>query len=165
MQLVDFTDADWAGCGEDRKSTSGCCFSIGSGVVSWFNRKQKSVALTLAKAEYMTTNMAACEGMWPRKLLSGLFECELEAIVVICDNQSGIMLSENPVFLDWSKHIDIRYHFLRDCVQRGTIRLEYIQTHEQVADIFNKALCRQSFVKFKDKLGLLPNPFLVEREC
>ena len=60
---------------------------------------------------------------------------------------------------------NIKYHFLRDCVQRGTIRLEYIQTDEQVADIFTKALCRQSFLNFKDKLGLLPNPFLVEREC
>ena len=78
----------------------------------------------------MEANMAACEGMWLRKLLSGLFECELEAIVVHCDNQSGIRLSENPVFHDRSKHIDIRYHFLRDCVQRGTIRLEYIQTNE-----------------------------------
>ena len=103
----------------------------------------------------MTASMATCEGMWLRKLLSGLFECELEATVVHYDNQSGIRLSENPVFHDRSKHIDIRYHFLRDCVQRGTIRLEYIETNEQVADIFTKALCRQSFVKFKDKLGLL----------
>ena len=109
--------------------------------------------------------MAACEGMWLRKLLAGLFECELETTVVHCDNRSGIRLSENPVFRDRSKHIDIRYHFLRDYVQRGTIRLEYIQTNEQVADFFTKALCRQSFVKFRDKLGLLLNPFLVEREC
>ena len=113
----------------------------------------------------METNMATCEGMWLRKLLSGLFECELDATVVQCDNQSGIRLSENPVFHDRSKYIDIRYHFLRDCVQRGTIRLEYIQTNEQVVDIFIKALCRHSFVKFRDKLGLIPNPFLVEREC
>ena len=94
-----------------------------------------------------------------------VFECELEATVVHCDNQSGIRLSENPVFHDRSKHIDIRYHFLRDCVHMGTIKLEYIQTDEQVVDIFTKALCKQSFVKFRDKLGLLPNPFLVEREC
>ena len=64
----------------------------------------------------MAANMAAFEGMWPRKLLSGLFECELEATIVHYDNQSGIKLSENLVFHDWSKHIDIRYHFLRDCV-------------------------------------------------
>ena len=93
------------------KSTSGC-FNIGSGVVSWFSKKQKSVALSSAEAEYM----AACEGMYLRKILSGLFECELEATVVHCDNQSGIKLSKNPVFHDQSKHINIRYHFLRDCV-------------------------------------------------
>ena len=113
----------------------------------------------------MATSLDACEGMWLRKLLSGLFECELEAMVVCCDNQSGIRLFENPVFHDRSKHIDVQYHFLRDCVQKGTIQLEYIQTNEQVADIFTKALCRHSFMKFRDKLGLLPNPFLVKREC
>ena len=113
----------------------------------------------------MVASMAACEGMWLRKLLARLFKCELEATVVHCDNQSGIRLSKNPVFHDRSKHIDIRYHFLRGCVKRETIRLEYIQTDEQVVDIFTKALCRQRFVKFRDKLGFLPNPFLVEREC
>ena len=116
VQLAGFTDADWAGCVEDQKSTSGCCFSIRLGVVSWFSRKQKSVALSSVEAEYMVASMAACEGMWLRKLLVGLFECELEAIVVHCDNQSGIGLSENPVFHDGSKHIDVKYHFLRDCV-------------------------------------------------
>ena len=73
-------------------------------------RKQKSVALSSTKVEYMTASTAACEGMWLRKLLSGLFECELEATVVHCDNQSGIRLSENPVFHG------IRLFFLRDCV-------------------------------------------------
>ena len=113
----------------------------------------------------MAARMAACEGMWLRKLLAGLFECDLEATLVQCDNQGGIRLSENPMFHDRSKHIDIRYHFLRDCVQRGTIRLEYIQTDEQVANIFIKAFCKQSFVKFGGTLGLLSNPFLIEREC
>ena len=74
---------------------------------------QKSVAMSSAEAEYMATNMATHEGMWLRKLIAGLFECELEATIVHCDNQSGIRLSENLVY-DWRKHIDIRYHFLRD---------------------------------------------------
>ena len=69
VQLAGFTDANWAGCVEDRKSTLGCCFSIGSEVVSWISRKQKSVALSSAEAEYMAANMAACEGMWLSKLL------------------------------------------------------------------------------------------------
>ena len=116
VQLAGFTDVEWAGCVEDRKSTSGCCFSIGSGVVSSFSKKQKSIALNSAEAEYMAANLAACEGIWLRKLLSRLFECELEAIVVHCDNQSGIRLSKNLVFHDQGKHINIRCHFLRDCV-------------------------------------------------
>ena len=113
VQLVGFTDVDWAGFVEDQKSTSGCYFSIGSRVVSWFSKKQKSIALSQAEAEYMAT----CEGMWLRKLLAGLFKWEQEPTIVHCDNQSGIRLSKNPVFHDRSKHIDIRYHFLRDCVQ------------------------------------------------
>ena len=76
------------------------------------------VALSSAEAEYMAASMAACERVWLRKLLAGLFEYELKATVVHCDHLSGIKLSENPVFHDRSKHIDIRYHFLRDCVQR-----------------------------------------------
>ena len=87
--------------------------------MSWFNRKHKSVALISAKAKYMATSMATCEGMWLRKLLAWLFECKLETTVVHCDNQSGIRLFENLVFHDRSKHIDIMYHFLRDFVFRG----------------------------------------------
>ena len=86
VQLAGFTDADWARCVEDRKSTSGCCFSIQSRVVSWFSKKQKLVALSSEKAEYMAASIATCEGMWLRKLRAGLFECELKATIVHCDN-------------------------------------------------------------------------------
>ena len=85
VEFTVFTDADWVGCVEDRKSTLGRCFNIGSRIVSWFSRKQKSVALSSLEAEYMAASMVACEGMWLRKLLAGLFECELEATVVHCD--------------------------------------------------------------------------------
>jgi hypothetical protein len=118
VTLVGFTFVDWAGCAEDIKSTSGCCFNIGSGIISWFSRKQRSVALSFAEAEYMAANLAACEALWLRKLLLGLLRQELEATMIHCDNQSCIKLFENPVFHDRSKHIDIRYHFIRDCVQR-----------------------------------------------
>jgi hypothetical protein len=115
VKLAGFTDVDWAGCAEDMKSTSGCCFSIGSSIISWFSRKQKSVAFISAEAEYVDS-LAACEAQWLRKLLLGLFRQELEAMVIHCDNQSCIKFSENPVFHDCSKHIDIRYHFIWDCV-------------------------------------------------
>ena len=113
----------------------------------------------------MLASMAACEGMWLRKLHSGLFECELEAIVVHCDNQSCIRLSENPVFHDRSKHIEIRYHFIRDYVQRGAVELQYISTDEQVADILTKSLGRGKHIHFRDKLGVVKNSFLGKREC
>jgi hypothetical protein len=142
VRLAGFTNVDWVGCAEDRKSTLGCCFSIGSGIISWFNRKQRLVALSFAEVEYMAASLEACEALWLRKLLLGLFGEELHATVIHCDNQSCIRLSENPVFHDRSKHIDIRYHFIRDCVQRGAMRLDYIQTDEQMVDIFTKALRR-----------------------
>ena len=124
--LEGFTDVNWERGVKDQKSTSSCCFRIGSWVVSWFSGKQKSVSLILADAKYMEANMDACEGMWLTKLLPGLFECEIESIVVHYDNQSGIKIFDNLVLHDRRKHIDIKYHFLRDCIQRGTIRLEYI---------------------------------------
>jgi hypothetical protein len=110
-------------------------------------------------------SMAACEAIWLQKLLVSLFGQELEPTIIHCDNQSGIKLSENPVFHDRSKHIDIWYHFIRDCVQRGAIQLQYVPTNEQVADILTKALMKGKFVYFEDKMGIVENTFLVKREC
>jgi hypothetical protein len=151
MRLQGFTDVDWARGSIDRKSTSGCAFSIGSAVVSWFSRKQRSVALSLVEAEYM----AACEAIWLMKLLVGIFGQGLEPTIIHCDNQSCIKLSENPVFHDRSKHIEIRYHHIRDCVQRGRVKLQYLPTGEQTIDMLTKALPRSSFVYFRDKLGVV----------
>jgi hypothetical protein len=116
VKLVGFTNVDWARCVEDRKSTSGCCFNTGLGIISCFSRQQCSMALRSAEVEYMIASLAACDALWLRKLLLGLFGHELEAIMIHCDNQSCIRFFENPVFHDRTKHIDIRYHFIRDCV-------------------------------------------------
>ena len=148
----------------DRKSTSIFCFCLGSAAVSWFSRKQKSVALSSAEAEYMAASQATCEALWLRKLLVDLFDQQLRPTVIYCDNQSCIQLSENQVFYDWSKHIEIRYHFIRDYVQRGAVTLQYISTNEQVADILTKSLGRGKFVFFRDKLGVVQNTFLGKRE-
>eukprot|EP00253_Pinus_taeda_P019988 PITA_19988 len=95
-------------------------------VVSWFSRKQQSIALSSAEAEYMAVSLASCEAIWLRKMLLGLFGQPLRPSVIYCDNQSCIKLTENPVFHDRSKHIGIRYHFIRDYVQKGAVKLEYI---------------------------------------
>ena len=107
-------------------------------------RKQKLVALSTANAEYIAASMACCEVVWLRKLFSELFEHMLDTTMIFCDNQSGIHLSENPVFHDHSKHIDIKYHFIRDMVQWEAIRLQHVRTDEQVADILTKPLLRSN---------------------
>ena len=93
-------------------------FQFGSAAVSWFSRKQKSVALSSVDAKYMAASQASCEALWLCKLLVDLFDQEMRPTVIYCDNQSCIQLFDNPVFHDRSKHIDIRYHFTRDYVQR-----------------------------------------------
>ena len=98
VRLAGYTDLDWAGCASDRKSTSGCCFGLGSAVVSWFSRKQKSVALSSSKVEYMVASQASCEAIWLHKMLVGLFDQRLRPTVIYYDNQSCIKLTKNPVF-------------------------------------------------------------------
>lgn len=119
VRLAGYTDLDWVGLASDKKSTFEWCFDLRSTVVSWFNKKQNSVGLSSAEAEYIATSQASCEAIWLRKMLVGIFRQRLRPTVIYCDNQSCIKLTENPVFHDRSKHIEILYHFIRDYVQRG----------------------------------------------
>jgi hypothetical protein len=164
VKLHGFTDSDWVGSVEDRKSTYGLCFSLGSAMISWASRKQKFVALSTAKAEYIAACDACTEAMWLHKLVFGLFDQVLDLTVIYCDNQSCVKLSKNPVFHDRSKHIEIKYYFLRDKVQRGEVVLQYISTDEQTADILSKPLSKIKFAYLRDKLGLVEIAPLVERE-
>jgi hypothetical protein len=100
VKLQGYINLDWVGSAADRKSTSRCCFSLGLVMISWFSRKQSSVALSLAKTEYMAAIMASCEAIWLRKLLVGLFDQELDPTVIYYDNQSCIKVFENPLFHD-----------------------------------------------------------------
>ena len=163
--LHGFSDSDWAGSVQDRKSTSGFCFSMGSAMVSWLSRKQGSIALSIAEAEYVSASDASREAVWLRKLLFDLFDTSLEPIVIHCDNQSCIKISENPVFHDRSKHMEMRYHYLRDMVQRRAISLQYILIDEQSADVLTKPLSKTKFEYFRDKLSVVENAPLAEREC
>jgi hypothetical protein len=123
------------------------------------------VTLCTAEAEYIAASDAGKEAVWLRKLLVGLFGDVLETTVIQCDNESCVKLSENPVFHDRSKHIEMRYHYLRDMVQKGAIRLQYVSTEEQIADVFTKPLTAVKFVYFRDKLCVAENASLAEREC
>ena len=112
INLHDYVDSDWAGNATDGKSTSGCCFNLGSGMISWFRRKKYCMELSTAKAEYIVDCLASYEAIWLRKLLYDLFHLELEVTCIFCDNHSCMKLSENLVFHDKSKHIEIKYHYI-----------------------------------------------------
>jgi hypothetical protein len=99
-------------------------------MISWQSRKQSSISLNTVEAEYIATCSASCEAIWLRMLLTGLFDLEMRATVILCDKQNYIKMTENPVFHDRSKHIEIRYHFICDMVQRGALKLQYISIDE-----------------------------------
>ena len=122
IKLEGYVDSNLAGSATNRKSTLRCCFSMGSGVISWFSRKHYCVALSTTEAQYVTSCSDSFEAVWLRKLLSDLFDLQLDATYIYCDNQSCVKLSENPVFHDKSKHIEIKYHYIRDMVQRGAVK-------------------------------------------
>jgi hypothetical protein len=151
MRLQGYVDSDWAGSTVDRKSTSGCCFSLGSAMVSWCSRKQTFVALSTAEAEYIAVCMAVHEAVWLQKLLAGLFGQMLDPTVIHCDNQSCVKLSENPVSHDSSKHVEIKFHYIRDMVLRKAVLMQYLPTDEQIADVLTKPLAKSKFEYFRDK--------------
>jgi hypothetical protein len=153
--LSGYTDADWAGSVADRKRTSRCCFSLGSAMISWQSRKQSSIYLNTMDAEYIAACSASCEAIWVRKLLTGLFDLEMRETMILCDNQSCIKMTENPVFHDRSKHIEILYHFICDMLQRGALKLQYISMDEQVVEMLTKPLSHVKFEHFRDKLGIV----------
>ena len=133
-------------------------------MISWSSRKQSSITQSTVEAEYIAANDTCKKAILLKKLLFGLFGGKLDSTIIHCDNQSCIKLSENPVFHDRLKHIEMKYHFIRDLVQRGTLKLQYIRTDEQIADILTKPLITTKFVYFRDKLDMVENASLAERE-
>ncbi|KAA0038926.1 integrase [Cucumis melo var. makuwa] len=152
--MFGFCDSDWGGNVDDHKSTSGYVFSMGSGVFSWTSKKQSVVALSTTEAEYISLAAAGCQALWLRWMLKELKCIQKCETVLFCDNGSAIALSKNPVFHGRSKHIRIKYHFIRDLVKDGEVIVKYCKTQDQVADIFTKALKFDLFVKFRGKLGV-----------
>jgi hypothetical protein len=112
----------------------------------------------------MTACEACTEAVWLRKLISDLFDQTPESTIIYCDNQSCIRLSEHPVFHERSKHIEIKYYFIRDKVWEGEVKLEYIPTDEQTANILTKPLSRIKFAYFREKMGIVEITPFAERE-
>ena len=152
--LIGYSDSDFAGSKTDRKSTSGTCQFIGSALVSWHSKKQNSVALSTAEAEYISAGSCCAQILWMKQQLSD-YGIILDRIPIKCDNTSAINLSKNPVQHSRTKHIEIRHHFLRDHVLKGDCVLEFVDTKNQLADIFTKPLPKEVFFSIRRELGLL----------
>lgn len=142
--LIGYSDSDWGGCVDDYKSTSGYSFSFGSGIFSWSTKKQDIVAQSSAEAEYVAAATAANQGIWLRKILFELNLLPKEPTVIYVDNKSAISMAENPVQHGRTKHINIRFHALRDA-ENGDVKLVHCSSEEQQADILTKALPTNKF--------------------
>jgi hypothetical protein len=144
-----------AGDIDDRRSTSGNVFFIGGSPVSRQSAKQKVVALSSCEAEYMAASKAACQAVWLRRLLCDLLNQNEAAVELFIDNKSAIELCKNPVFHDRTKHIDTRFHYIRECVENGKVIIEHIGTTDQLADILMKALGRAQFQALRARIGII----------
>lgn len=156
LDLTGYTDADYGSAKEDRKSTSGWLFCLGGGPISWSSKRQTVVALSSCEAEYIALNEAGKEAIWLQRILKelGLINYSPSPTLIYEDNQGTIALAENPKFHRRTKHIDIRYHWVRDAIHRNLITVEYVSTREQAADGLTKALTVKAFLEFKKMVGM-----------
>ena len=153
-EIAGFFDSDWAGDVGDRKSTSGYAFLLGGAAISWKSTKQTTVALSIAEAEYIALFSASQEAIWLQQLISNLSKKALHKMIIYEDNQSTICLAKNQAVHGRTKHIDIKYHFIRDLVEAGKIELVYCTTKNMAADIFTKELSIRQFEKIRHLTGV-----------
>jgi hypothetical protein len=146
-----YSNNDMAGDIDDCKSTSGVVFFLGDSVASWSSQKQKLVALTFCEAEYITGTMVTCQVVWLAQLLGA----DVETPKIMMDNQSVIALSKNHVLHARSKNIKTIYHFIRECVNRGEVTLESVDTTDHLMDILMKPLTRVRFEQLRGRIGII----------
>lgn len=135
-KLVGYTDSDFGGSIDDSRSTSGYVFNLGSGAISWCSKKQPNASLSTTEAEYIAASLAGCQALWLRGILENLKFKQCEPTTLFCDNSSAISVSKDPVLHGRTKHIRLRFHFLRELVNNGEINLTYCRSDEQLENNF-----------------------------
>jgi hypothetical protein len=163
--LIAYSDADWAGCPDTRRSTSGFCVFIGNNLVSWSSKRQNTVSRSSAEAEYRAIANVVAESCWLRQLLGELRRSPHRATIVYCDNVSAVYLSGNPVQHQRTKHVEIDLHFVRKRVSLGDVRVLHVPTTSQYADVFTKRLPAILFEEFRTSLNILDDPVVTEGGC
>ncbi|GJW12609.1 hypothetical protein Tco_1578436 [Tanacetum coccineum] len=145
---------DYFGRNMDRRSTSGSCQILRGKLVCWSAKKQQSIVMSSVEARYVVFGRCCANTLWMKSQLSD-YDIYYKMVPIFCDNTSTISISNNPVLHLRTKHIDIRYHFIRDHILRGDIELHFIPTEYQLADIFTKPLDKPTLTRLKAELGML----------
>ncbi|GJW21627.1 hypothetical protein Tco_0032249 [Tanacetum coccineum] len=153
FELTGFSDADYAGCKDTFKSTSGGAQFLGEKLVSWSSKKQDCTALSTVEAEYVSLSACCAQVLWMRTQLTD-YGFHFNKILIYCDSKSAIAISCNPVQHSRTKHIIVRYHFIKEHVENGTIELYFVRTDYQLADLFTKALPVDRFTYLVCRLGM-----------
>jgi hypothetical protein len=154
ISVLGYSDSDWGGDQDDKKSTAGYLFMLGGALICWSSRKQGIVALSSCEAEYVAASYAACQAVWIEMLLEELMVSDTIKVKLFVDNKSAIDLANHPVSHGRSKHIERRYHFLRDQVNRGKLKLKYCKSESQLADILTKPLKKARIDELKKLMGM-----------
>jgi hypothetical protein len=154
LDIMGYSDADWAGCNTDRRSTSGYFTFVGGNLVTWRSKKQNVMALSSAEAEFRSMSKGICELLWLRKLMKELGYPTCKEISLFCDNKAAIAIAQNPVQHDRIKHIEVDRYFIKENLETKTINFPFVKSSQQLADILTKSVPSKLFHDVLDKLGM-----------
>jgi len=154
LKLLGYSDSDHSGDLEKRKSTSVILVFLNDNVVTWTSQKQRVLSLSSCEAEYIAATLVACQGVWLSRLISDLSGDRVQKFRLLMDNKSALELSKNPVYHERSKHIDTRYHYIKECISDGIAEVDHFSTDRQLADILMKPLGRIKYVEMCQQLGV-----------
>lgn len=151
--LFGYANADWGECTIDRRSYTGYVFLLSEAAITWKSQKQRTVALSSTEAEYISLAEAAKKALYLRNLLYELGLCECTEVMIYIDNRGAQCLANDPIFHARTKHIDIKFHFVRESISAGKLALEHVPTEDMVADILTKPLVGAGHEKCLEGLG------------